>query len=323
MGNVASLSDQLKLRGQVVQQTGQRPWLERFSKMAELDVAFDENDTILWQRPSNLTRPNISVALASDFCAGFSAIRQGYAEDTAAGRSPIRYSVLASSMPGVFSLGGDLPFFVEAIGNRDKVSLSLYARRCIDVVYGFATNMDLPIHTIALVQGDAMGGGFEVALANDAIIAERSAKFALPEILFNLFPGMGAYTLLARKLDVVRAERMILSGDTYTAEQLHEMGLVDVVAEDGQGEAALYDYIERHERQYGARQSIMQARKIAKPISYEELKGIVEIWVDAALCLKPADIRKMQLIVKAQSRRMSTIGHGEMAEHLSTGRLTA
>jgi DSF synthase len=185
--------------------------------------------------------------------------------------------------------------------------------------------MDLPIHTIALVRGDAMGGGFEVALANDVIIAERSAKFALPEVLFNLFPGMGAYTLLARKLDVVRAERMILSGETYTADQLHEMGLVEVVAEDGQGEAALYDYIERHERQYTARQSIMRARQVAKPVSYEELNGIVEIWVDAALSLKSADVRKMQLIVKAQTRRMSSIGSdaGSTEAVIPTGRLTA
>ena len=52
--------------------------------------------------------------------------------------------------------------------------------------------LNLPMVTIALVQGDALGGGFECALAHDLIIAERSAKLGLPEVLVNLFPGIGA-----------------------------------------------------------------------------------------------------------------------------------
>ena len=142
-------------------------------------------------------------------------------------------------------------------------------------------------------------------MSTDTIIAEKSAKFGLPEILFNLFPGMGAYTLIARKLDVVRAERMILSGKLYTADEMHEMGLVDVVAEDGQGEAALYDYIEKHERQYTARQSIMRARQIARPVSHDELKDIVDVWVDAAMALRPQDLRRMEMIISAQNKRLA------------------
>ena len=60
--------------------------------------------------------------------------------------------------------------------------------------------MDLPILTVALIQGDAVGGGFEAMLTDDIVIAEQGAKFGLPEILFNLFPGMGGYSFLRRKV---------------------------------------------------------------------------------------------------------------------------
>jgi DSF synthase len=178
-----------------------------------------------------------------------------------------------------------------------------YAHDCIDVVHAHLHAVDLPLHTIALVQGDALGGGWEGALAQDVIIAERSAKFAFPETLFNLFPGMGAYTLIARRLSAVQAEEMIMSGRVYTAEELQQIGLVEVVAEDGQGEAALYEYIRRHERSRTSRQSIFSARRIVKPVSREELIRIVDLWVDAAMSLQPGDLRKMQRLAKAQNRR--------------------
>ncbi len=86
-----------------------------------------------------------------------------------------------------------------------------------------------------MVHGDALGGGFETVLSCDVVIAERGAKFGLPEVLFNLFPGMGAYSLLCRRLDGARAQKLMLSGRIYTAEELEEMGLVDLVVEPGEG----------------------------------------------------------------------------------------
>ena len=107
-----------------------------------------------------------------------------------------------------------------------------YAKLCIDNIYPRTQAFFTPTLTkITLVQGDALGGGFECALASDVIVAEESAQMGLPEILFNLFPGMGAYSLLSRKLDPVRAERMILSGRLYSAAELHDIGLVDIVDE--------------------------------------------------------------------------------------------
>ena len=327
MGNIAQFSDQLRNRlPPTAAMNSQRPWLSAFADFQEIDVSLDETDSILWKRMKHPNHGSASFRLASELLKLFTEAREGYKQDVEAGRKPVKYMVLSSSLPDIFSLGGDLPFFMEKIQHQDRASLSLYAYQCIDVVHNYVNGLGFPVHTISLVQGDTLGGGFEAAMATDTIIAEKRAKFGLPEILFNLFPGMGAYSLIARKLDVVRAERMILSGKIYTADEMLEMGLIDVVAEDGQGEAALYDYIERHERQYTARQSIMRARQIARPVAREELKGIVDVWVEAAMSLRPQDLRRMQMIISAQNKRLVAEGHGRSAEtirQLATEQLTA
>ncbi|MCB1185505.1 enoyl-CoA hydratase/isomerase family protein, partial [bacterium] len=161
---------------------------------------------------------------------------------------PLRYTVFGSKIPGVYNLGGDLPLFARMIRSSDREGLRRYAYACVEPLHFRAVNLGLPVIGISLVQGDALGGGFECALADDVIIAERSAKFGLPEILFNLFPGMGAYSFLSRRISPAQAERMMLSGRIYSAEELYEMGVVDMVAEDGAGEDAVYDYVERVDR---------------------------------------------------------------------------
>jgi DSF synthase len=159
--------------------------------------------------------------------------------------------------------------------------------------------------TIALVQGDALGGGFEHALSFDMIVAERSAKLGLPEILFNLFPGMGAYSFLSRRMDRARAEAMILSGRIYTAEELYELGVVDVLAEDGQGQQAVQNYVNRHHRKFNAHRASYQARRRVNPVTLEELRDVVDIWAEAALNLTEADLHKMDRLRAAQDRRLT------------------
>ena len=133
--------------------------------------------------------------------------------------------------------------------------------------------------------GRRAGRRFRSALADNIIIAERSAKFGLPECLFNLFPGMGALSFLTRKVGASMAEKMVFSGQIYTAAELHEMGVVEVLAEDAMGEQAVYDFVEKTERSFASRRAVYASRQIINPIRREELDRIVDMWVDAALSL--------------------------------------
>ena len=274
--------------------------------LPELDGVLDHGAKVFWQYMRPEGRPSFTFGLLRDMKASIDHLTRLFAER---GQSevPVRYTVMASRMPGIFNLGGDLRRFADLIRAQDRTTLDRYAKACIDVQYPRSINMNLPIVSISLVQGDALGGGFEAALADDVIIAEKSAKFGLPECLFNLFPGMGALSFLTRKIGAPLAEKMVFSGQIYSAEELHQMGVVDVLADDGMGEQAVYDFVEKTERSFASRRSVYAARQIINPIRREELDRIVDMWVDAALTLTPADIRKMERLASAQDRRWAQI----------------
>jgi DSF synthase len=214
----------------------------------------------------------------------------------------LRYQVFASRIPGVFSLGGDLKLFRQLIDRGDRQGLHDYAMACVDLVYANATGHGLPLTTISLVQGQALGGGVEAALAAHVVVAERSSKMGLPEVLFNMFPGMGAYQLLTRRISPVEAERLILSGRTHTAAELYDMGLVDVIAEDGQGEAAVWSFIRRQDRHAHARHGLRRAIATCSPVDYEGLRRMADVWVDTAFGLGRRDLEVVDYLIRAQAR---------------------
>ena len=156
--------------------------------------------------------------------------------------------------------------------------------------------------TIGLVQGQALGGGFEALLSFDFIVAERGSTFGLPEVMFGLFPGMGAHAILTRKLGAAMADRMIQSNETYTAEQMYEMGLVHELAAPGEGIDAVRSFIARSMRRHAGLVGARRAARVPSPIALAEFYAIVEHWADSALQLREADLRLMQRLAGAQSR---------------------
>jgi len=215
---------------------------------------------------------------------------------------PVNYSVVGSLIPGVFNLGGHMELFSQLIKNKDSDTLLSYSINCLDVIFSRVKHYNLPLITISLIQGDALGGGLEAALSSDVIVAERSAKMGFPEILFNLIPGHGAFSMAARKIGVTHAEKMILSGKIYSAEELYEMGLVDVLVEDGLGEEAVYEYIEKQSRRSNGYMALKKARQRFNPITYQELMDVTHVWVDAALRLSEKDLKVMDRFVRSQQK---------------------
>ena len=215
------------------------------------------------------------------------------------------YLVLASDVPGIFNLGGDLSVFADLIRARARDTLLSYAKLCVNNVWTFY-NMQAPVTTISLVQGQAMGGGFEAAISAHVMIAEKSAMMGLPEVLFNLFPGMGALSFLSRKIGMAAAEKMVRSGKIYSGEELYQMGVVDVLAEDGQGEYALNNWIKKNHRSLNSSQAINRAKQRVNQLTYEELHDITEVWVDAALRLDERNLKVMERLVRAQNSKVST-----------------
>jgi DSF synthase len=134
------------------------------------------------------------------------------------------------------------------------------------------------------------------------LVAEESVRLGFPEILFNLFPGMGAYSFLARKVGRRITEELITSGNLYTGRQMYDMGIVDVLAPDGAGETAVYSFIKKHARSANGRRAIEMVRREVEPVTHEELMRVVSVWADAALRLTERDLRLMERLVRAQGR---------------------
>jgi DSF synthase len=272
----------------------------RFS--SQLQASYDRETRALWSRWTAVPRPCFNAGLLADIRAYYGFIAETEGEiDCGDASEPIEYVILASGMPGVFQLGGDLDLFRQKIDRRDREALAAYGRACIDVLYRNYRGHDLPLTTVSLVQGECLGGGFEAALSSDVIVAERRARFGFPEILFNLFPGMGAYSFLDRKVGQRRAEEIIASGKIYSAEQMQALGVIDVVAEDGEGEAAVNALIRQRSRSRNGLAALAAVRRRVHQISYQELEDVVEVWVDAALRLTPRDLKLMQRLVSRQN----------------------
>jgi DSF synthase len=214
----------------------------------------------------------------------------------------LRHVVLASDADA-FNLGGDLELFGRLIRSGSREQLLGYARRCVEGVHAIHGSLGGDVRTIALVQGDALGGGLELALACQTIVAEEGVTMGLPEVLFGLFPGMGAYSFLCKRVPAQLAEKIILEGNMFTSDEMHRMGIVDVLVPRGQGEAAVRDLVRQQQRSPQAHLALNQVRQIAQPVGYDELMGITEVWVDAALALGDRSLRTMERIVNAQKRR--------------------
>ena len=270
-------------------------------QQSQLKTHYDEKDKIGWFLMRGAPRPCFTLKLLSEINTYLDGVIHDMQKTNG---EKYNYLVVGSDVEGVFNLGGDLDLFVDYIKAGDRESLLSYALKCIDILYRNIHHYDVDLTTISLIQGDALGGGFEAALSSNVIIAEHGVKMGLPEVLFNLFPGMGAYSLLSRKIGPVAAEKMILSGEIFTSEQLYEMGVIDILAEKGEGEVAVYQYIKTAKRADNSYKSMQKIKDICNPVSFQELTRIATVWADAALNLTPKNLRMMQRLIRHQNSKI-------------------
>jgi DSF synthase len=269
----------------------------------DLDVVYDEAERVLWYCMAPQNRPSFTRGMLANIRHLQTRASEVVGDTTDSRETLVRYLVLASRIPGIFNLGGDLELIGRLVREQNKAGLADYARACIDVLYRNVIGLGRPLVTVSVVQGHALGGGFEAALSSKLIIAEEQAKFGFPEVLFNLFPGMGAYSLLARRIGPIDAERMITSGKTYKAEQLYELGVVDLLAPPGEGERVFYEHIGRNGRRFNAQLGVYRARQHFADVTFDELNAIATAWVEAAMSLGPSDLRKIDRFAASQDKR--------------------
>ncbi len=272
-------------------------------ELEQVRVQYEPEFGIAWLSMQPAPRPSFNRICMSELLMMQTQIRNNNLDFHNRSKQPTNYLVLASDVEGIFNLGGDLATFKVLIENQRRSKLLEYAQLCIENLWTFYT-MPPPITSISLIQGQALGGGFEAALSAHVLIAEKGVSAGFPEVMFNLFPGMGALSFLSRRIGLQAAERMISSGKIYSAEELYEMGVIDVLAEAGEGKLALRDWVRKTHRSLNSFQAVQAARQRVNPLTKQELLEITEIWVDAALRLNDRNIQLMERLVNAQDRKM-------------------
>jgi enoyl-CoA hydratase len=136
----------------------------------------------------------------------------------------VRVVILTGAGDKAFVAGADIAEFAQRTPLEQREAMQ--GRRVFDELAGF------PKPTIAMINGAALGGGCELALACDVRVAARSARLGQPEVRLGLIPGGGGTQRLPRLVGAGRALRLILTGDLIDAEEAYRIGLIDILAED-------------------------------------------------------------------------------------------
>jgi len=278
--------------------SGCRPFHEA-GEFSQLKAFYEEERRVMWMMLRSEPRPCFNQQLVSDIIRLARAARE----------SGLRFDfwVTGSLVPEIFNVGGDLNFFVDVIRKGERDRLMAYARSCIDGVWEIYNGLGTEAISIAMIEGSALGGGFEAALAHHYVIAQKGAKLGFPEIAFNLFPGMGGYSLVARKSNMHVAETLISTGESRLAEWHAEKGLVDQTFEPGDAFLATRTFIDLARPMLNGTRAMLRARQRVLPLSRSELMDITEDWVESAFKLEEKDIAFMERLVVLQNRRVSKL----------------
>ena len=208
--------------------------------------------------------------------------------------------IFRSDHPKVFNLGGDLKLFRESISEKDTKRLREYGYGCVRAVYNLLTSWDHPVITICDVDGQCLGGGFEGALACDYIIGSENATFGFPESSFNLFPGMGAITLLTPIVGEREAIRMCAQGWSGSSRDAMEKSLIQYSVAENRRQATIDILVAEHQSKWNTYSALRKVKAINAWYMYDKLYEIVDIWVEAAMNLPKDNLDYIGKLSRAQ-----------------------
>lgn len=193
--------------------------------------------------------------------------------------------ILHSTLKAGFCAGADLRELYGWIQQYGQAEVANHAREYLLRIHHVMNSLDAaPLTTIAAIHGVTFGGGFELALTCDMIIADKLGRFCFPELRLGLIPGYGGIPRLKRDLGNAVVRDLLLTGRSFNTTKAQQIGLVSQVV--GEGEAlraarATAAQIAKFDRTTAA-----AAKRFIKPIPHEELRREIDIFCE--LIARPA-----------------------------------
>jgi enoyl-CoA hydratase/carnithine racemase len=199
-------------------------------------------------------------------------------------------------MKSGFCAGADLRELYERSQAMEKAAAEHGVREFLQRIHHVLNRIDSsPLTTIAAVQGVTFGGGFELALVCDLMIADKMARFCFPELRLGLIPGFGGIPRLKRDLGNAIVRDLLLTGRSFNATKAQQIGLVSQVVAEGEAlraartTAAQVGKFDRH--------TATAAKKFIKPIPHDELKREIDLFCD--LFTNPAVMAGLKKFVES------------------------
>jgi enoyl-CoA hydratase/carnithine racemase len=193
--------------------------------------------------------------------------------------------IVYSTLKSGFCAGADLRELHHGAQGMEKKAAARGVREFLERIHRVMNAIDAsPLTTIAAVNGVTFGGGLELALVCDLIIADKMARFCFPELRLGLIPGFGGIPRLKRDLGNAVVRDLLLTGRSFNATKAQQAGLVSQVVAEGEALRAA----RATAAQLGKfdRQTAIAAKRFIKPIPYEELRREIDIFCE--LFTRPA-----------------------------------
>jgi enoyl-CoA hydratase/carnithine racemase len=193
--------------------------------------------------------------------------------------------IIYSELKAGFCAGADLRELYRGSQKLEQKQAVQGVREYLERIHHVLNTIDAsPLTTIAAVHGVTFGGGFELALVCDLIVADKMARFCFPELRLGLIPGFGGIPRLKRDLGNAVVRDLLLTGRSFNATKVQQVGLVSqVVAE---GEALRVARTTAAQLGKFDRRTAVAAKQFIKPIPYEELRREIDIFCE--LFVQPA-----------------------------------
>lgn len=171
--------------------------------------------------------------------------------------------LVRSALPRGFCAGADLRALLAGLEADPAAGPARVADFLARIGAVFSALDEAPVPVVAAVHGPCFGGGLELALCCDLIVADRTARFGFPELRLGLVPGFGGLVRARRDLGQARLRDLLWTGRSLSAEAAREAGLVSQVVAEGQAEAVARRALDQALRQDGA--ALVAAKRLLKP----------------------------------------------------------
>lgn len=273
--------------GLAIPKSGPRPAVAR-----PVPSASFEGRALRWKLVDNAAGQHLEVELHRRPCneIGTTALEELelLATFLRAGAGGARAMVVWSSSDKGFCAGADLRELYAALmsryetagrSTRTKLAVAHEVRGFVDRIHAAFDTIDMaPITTVGAIHGFCFGGGFELALTCDVLVADKSARFAFPELRLGLVPGFGGIPRLKRDLGNAVVRDLLFTGRSIGAARAYEVGLVSQVVPRGNALEVARKVAEQACR-FDA-ETTARAKAFTKPLPREELAREKDLFVD-------------------------------------------